>query len=217
MGQTNSISMLPQMANQPNVGAEDLRSSSQTPLPDNYPATGVHGQGSSPSPVPNNDSEASTLLPPSEGENATILTDMGGPRAGSSTENLTGAVPLASVRSEHQLESRNSNSSHDDEVTHSAVAGNLGEEGTQPIQRRANVQLSITSFSQPPPLPQLPNLAAAALQRLAENENDKDDSVDDFRPLKKRKLAPEAEKNSEDGEEVQKWTCSYELLIKLMC
>lgn len=203
MGQTNSVSMLPQMANQPTVGAENLRSSSPPPLTNNYPATGVHGQGSSPS-VPNQ-SEASTL-PTSDGENATILTDVGGPRAGSSTENLTGAVPVAS---EHQLESRNSNTSLDDEVTHSPVAGpvsNLGEEGTQPIQRRASVQLSITSFSQPPPPPQLPNLAQAALQRLAENETNKDDSVDDFRPLKKRKLAPEAEKNSEDGEEVQKWT-----------
>jgi E3 ubiquitin-protein ligase RFWD3 len=52
----------------------------------------------------------------------------------------------------------------------------------------------------------LPNLALAALERLAENSAHKDDSIDDFRPLKKRKLALETEENCQDGEEGQ--TCS---------
>lgn len=220
MGQALSTAMLSQMANQSNVSAENLRSSSPSPLTDNYPATRVHGQDSSFSSVSNHESEASTLTT-SEGKSATEAANVGGPRAGSSTENLTGAIPVVS---EHQLESPSSN--RDDEVnTHSLVTetpvagpvGNLGEKGTPPIQRRASVQLSLTSFSQPPTQPQLPNLALAALQRLAENDPDKDDSVDDFRPLKKRKLAPEAEKDSEDGEEVQNGPqYSYKPLINVL-
>ena len=64
--------------------------------------------------------------------------------------------------------------------------------------------LPLSPVTQPPPPPQLPNLALAALERLSENRlaSGRDDSIDDFRPLKKRKLAPESDNLSEDAEEV---------------
>ena len=74
-----------------------------------------------------------------------------------------------------------------------------------PRRRRHNVQTTLTSSLVPPPPPQLPNLAREALRRLAANEatRDKDDSIDDFRPLKKRKVCQEVENDTEEEDEVE--------------
>lgn len=224
-----------QQSQMADVDAENIRSISPSLLAPNGPAVGEHGQGSSsihPAPVPNYDGEASPSTPPTtEGGHGIEATEEGGIRAGSSTENLTGSVQVwnASTNNsdtEDELESRNLN--HGD-VTHSirsspSVAGpvsHLEEDRnrTQPVRRPASVQSTLTSSFLIPTQPQLPNLALAALQRLAENATDKDDSIDDFRPLKKRKLAPEAEEKSADGEEViytQNGLCRAVLTV-LLC
>ncbi|CAI7990151.1 E3 ubiquitin-protein ligase RFWD3 [Geodia barretti] len=81
---------------------------------------------------------------------------------------------------------------------------------SQTTQRRRGhgVQMTLTNSLLPPPPPQLPNLAQEALQRLAQSEaaRNKDDSIDEFRPLKKRKLCQEVDNDAEDEDEGQ--TCS---------
>ena len=56
----------------------------------------------------------------------------------------------------------------------------------------------------PLPLPLLPNLAQAALERLARSSADGDESMDDFRPLKKRKVTSDTAQGGEEGDEVSK-------------
>ena len=71
--------------------------------------------------------------------------------------------------------------------------------------RPATIQTTLTAAVLRPPAlppPQLPNLALAALQRLAERTEDHDDSLDDFRPLKKRKLTNDTVQGSEEEQEV---------------
>ena len=77
-----------------------------------------------------------------------------------------------------------------------------------PRRRGDGVQTTLISSLVPPPPPQLPNLAQEALQRLAQSEaaRSKDDSIDDFRPLKKRKLWPEIDNDAEEEEEVKDCT-----------
>ena len=74
---------------------------------------------------------------------------------------------------------------------------------TQFVRRPMGVQTTLTSSLLMPQVhPQLPNLALQALERLAQNSTDKDDSIDDFQPLKKRKLIPHSEETCEEVEEV---------------
>ena len=79
------------------------------------------------------------------------------------------------------------------------------EADTHATRRPGLVQITLAASFHPPTPPaqqQLPNLALAALQRLAENGTHGDDSLDDFRPLKKRKLAPETDDTCEEDSEV---------------
>ena len=69
-------------------------------------------------------------------------------------------------------------------------------------ERRRGVQTTLTGSLFPPPPQQLPNLAREALRRLAEREGNGDDSIEDFRPLKKRRLCQETENDGEDEDEV---------------
>lgn len=73
---------------------------------------------------------------------------------------------------------------------------------TQFVRRPMGVQTTLTSSFVAPVQPQLPNLALEALQRLAQNSTDKDDSIEDFQPLKKRKIVPPSEEICEEAEEV---------------
>ena len=54
------------------------------------------------------------------------------------------------------------------------------------------------------PQPRLPDLARDALQRLAQSSSDGDRSLDDFRPVKRRRMEPEAEDSCRDEQEVRK-------------
>ena len=71
-------------------------------------------------------------------------------------------------------------------------------------ERRRGVQTTLTGSLFPPPPQQLPNLAREALRRLAEREGEGngDDSIEDFCPLKKRRLCQETENDGEDEDEV---------------
>lgn len=140
----------------------------------------------------------------------------GGPWVGGDTENLTVSVQVQVAHGrptsgDIELETRNVNQGDEEELVTqprtaseqqltSPVRGHV-EVVTQPVRRPGSIQSRLTS-SLTPLQPQLPNLALEALQRLAENSTNKDESSNDFRPLKKRKLAPETEGNCEDGEEV---------------
>ena len=147
------------------------------------------------------------FLSPSEARNAVEAAEEEGPGVDESTEHLTVSVQVQMTNTQP------GNVRHDNEVLTSPPPEQLVTDGPvsadtqaagQPVRRSQRQTTLNSAFLPPPPsLPQLPNLALAALERLAESNTHKDDSIDDFRPLnKKRKLAPESEENCEETDEV---------------
>ena len=147
-----------------------------------------------------------------EATSAVEAAEEDGPRADVSTENLTVSVQVQvangrDIETPHSVEGDEIMLQTSEQQVTSPIRGHV-EVVSQVARRPRSTQTTLTSSLLPPPQPQLPNLALAALERLAENSAHKDDSIDDFRPLKKRKLALETEENCQDGEEVM--YCTFE-------